>query len=152
MKILLLNPNRTQAVTDVVLAAGRAAASPGTELVAVTGRRGPAVIGSRSENAIAQAEVMALAAEHADAVDAIVLAVSLDTALFACREMLGAKPVIGMTEAGLLMAATLATRIGVLTYGPRMGPIYRELVEAHGLAARLAGIEALPVTPVDTFA
>lgn len=151
MNILLLNPNRTQAVTDVVLAAAESAAAPGTRFLAVTGRRGPAVISTRSENAIAHLEVMALAAEYADQVDAIILAVSLDTALSACREMLGAKPVIGMTEAGLLMAATLATRIGVMTYGPRMGPIYRELVASHGFTDRLAGVEALPVTPTDTF-
>jgi len=151
MKLLLINPNRTQAVTDAVLAAARAAARPDTELIAVTGRRGPAIIGSRAENAIAQQEVLELAAQHARDVDAIVLGVSLDSALWPCRELLDI-PVIGMTEAGLLVGATLASRIGVLTYGTRMAPLYRELVEQHGMAARLAGIEALDVTPEQTFA
>lgn len=151
MKLLLINPNRTQAVTDAVLAAARGAARPGTELIAVTGRRGPAIIASRAENAIAQQEVLALAAEHAGHVDAVVLGVSLDSALWACRELFDV-PVLGMTEAGLLVGATLAGRIGVLTYGRRMAPLYRELVEQHGLAARLAGVEALDVTPQQTFA
>ena len=35
MKILLVNPNLTQAVTDRVLQAAQAAARPGTELLAV---------------------------------------------------------------------------------------------------------------------
>lgn len=150
MKLLLVNPNRTQAVTDAVLAAARASASAGTELLAVTGDFGPRVIGSRAENALAHHGVLELVARHAPGCDAVVLAVSLDTALWACRELLDV-PVIGMTEAGLLVGATLATRIGVLTYGLRMGPLYRELVESHGLGARLAGIEALDVTPAQTF-
>ncbi|MDB5954796.1 aspartate/glutamate racemase family protein [Ramlibacter sp.] len=150
MKLLLVNPNRTQAVTDAVLAAARSSASPGTELLAVTGSFGPLVIGSRGENALAQHGVLELVAQHAAGCDAVVLGVSLDTALWACRELLDV-PIVGMTEAGLLVGATLATRIGVLTYGQRMGPLYRELVESHGLTGRLAGIEALEVTPQQTF-
>ncbi len=150
MKLLLVNPNLTQAVTDAVLAAGQARALPGTELVAVTGDFGPVVIGSRAEAALAQHGMLELVARHADGCDAVVLGVSLDTALWACRELL-AVPVIGMTEAGLLCGATVATRIGVLTYGPRLAAPYREMAEAYGFGARLAGVEALPVTPQQTF-
>lgn len=146
MKILLVNPNLTQAVTDAVLAAARARAAPGTELVAVTGSFGPAVIGSRAENALAQHGVLDLVAQHAPGCDAVVLAVSLDTALWACRELLDI-PVIGMTEAGLLCGASVATRIGLLTNGARMGPLYRELVQSYGLVDRLAGIETITLTP-----
>lgn len=146
MKILLVNPNLTQAVTDAVLAAARARAAPGTELVAVTGSFGPAVIGSRAENALAQHGVLDLVARHAPGCDAVVLGVSLDTGLWACRELLDI-PVIGMTEAGLLCGATVATRIGLLTNGARMGPLYRELVQSYGLGGRLAGIETLTLTP-----
>ena len=150
MKLLLINPNTTLAVTDAVLATARASALPGTEFKAVTGKFGPVVIGSRAENAVAQHGVLSLLAEHAIGYDAVVLAVSLDTGLWACRELLGV-PVIGMTEAGLLLGCTLATRIGVLTYGKRMGPMYRELCESYGLGARIAGIATLDVTPQQTF-
>jgi allantoin racemase len=150
MKLLLINPNTTQSVTDAVLATARASAQPGTELKAVTGDFGPEVIGSRAENAVAQHGVLSLLAEHALGCDAVVLAVSLDTGLWACRELLDV-PVIGMTEAGLFMGCTLAPRMGVLTYGRRMGPLYRELVESYGLAARVVGIATLDVTPQQTF-
>ncbi|KQP05079.1 aspartate/glutamate racemase family protein [Pseudorhodoferax sp. Leaf265] len=146
MKLLLVNPNLTQAVTDAVLAAARSRAAPGTELVAVTGSFGPAVIGSRAENALAQHGVLDLVAQHAPGCDAVVLGVSLDTALWACRELLD-MPVVGMTEAGLLCGATVATRIGLLTNGVRMGPLYRELVQSYGLGERLAGVETLALTP-----
>jgi allantoin racemase len=150
VKLLLINPNTTQAVTDAVLAAARAGARPDTELLAVTGNFGPVVIGSRAENALAQHSVLALAAQHAPGCDAVVLAVSLDTALWACRELLDI-PVIGMTEAALLVGATVATKIGVLTYGKRMGPFYRELVESYGLRDRLAAVDAVDFDPRQTF-
>jgi allantoin racemase len=150
MKLLLVNPNTTQAVTDAVLDAARAVARPGTELQAVTAPSGPRVIGSRTENALAQHGVLTLVAEHLAGVDAVVLAVSLDTGLWACRELLDV-PVVGMTEAGLLMACTAGTRIGVVTYGARMGPLYRELVASYGLGARLAGIATIDAPPERTF-
>lgn len=150
MKILLVNPNLTQAVTDRVLQAARAAARPGTELEAVTGRFGPQVIGSRAENALAAHGVLELVAQHAPGCDAVVLAVSLDTALWACRELLDI-PVVGMTEAGLHTAALLVPRFGLLTYGQRLVPVYRELVDGCGLLGRLAAIGAVDVTPEMTF-
>ena len=150
MKLLVVNPNQTQAMTDAVASAARAAARPGTEILAVTGTFGPQVIGSRAENALAAQGVLDLVARHGAGVDAVVLAVSLDTALWACRELLD-QPVVGMTEAALLTGAMLGTRLGVLTFGARMGPLYRELVEAHGLGGRLAGVVAVEVTPQQAF-
>jgi len=150
MKILLLNPNMTQSVTDLVLRTAMAAARPGTQFKAVTGTFGPQVIGSRAENALAAHGVLELVAQHAGGCDAVVLAVSLDTAAWACRELLPI-PVVGMTEAALHTAALLAPRFGVLTYGKRLVPVYRELVEACGLASRISSVAAVDVTPQQTF-
>ena len=127
MKLLMLNPNTTRKVTNRVAQAARAAASPGTEIVSVTGRFGGKVIGSRSENAIAAHACLELAAMHAKGCAAVVLGVSLDTALWELREQL-AVPATGMTKAGLLVASTVGSRYGVLTFGARMIPLYEELV------------------------
>lgn len=150
MKLLMVNPNMTQAITDAVARAARAAAQPGTEVVAVTGDFGPRVIGTRAENALAAHGVLDLVARHAGEADAVVLAVSLDTALWACRELLDI-PVVGMTEAGLLTGCMLGTKVGILTYGARLGPVYRELAESYGMGSRLAGVETVDVTPEQTF-
>lgn len=150
MKILLVNPNLTQAVTERVLESAQAAARPGTHFQAVTGSFGPVVIGSRAENALAAHGVLELVAKHGPGCDAVVLAVSLDTAAWACRELLDV-PVVAMTEAALHTAALLAPRFGVLTYGRRLGPVYRELVEGCGLAGRLSGVGTVEVTPQQTF-
>jgi len=150
MKILVINPNLTQAVTDAVAAVARKYAAPGTEILAVTGEFGPQVIGSRAENAIAHGEMLRLAAKHHSGCDALVLGVSLDTALLALRQLLPV-PVVGMTEAGLLGASLVATKFGVLTYGRRMVPLYEELVRAYGFGGRVVSVAAVEVAPAETF-
>jgi allantoin racemase len=60
-------------------------------------------------------------------------------------------PVVGMTEAGLLVGATVASRMAVLTCGQRLVPVYRELVAAHGMADRVCAVAAIDATAEQTF-
>lgn len=145
MRILVLNANTSDIVTEKVAAAARAAASPGTEIVAVTGTFGGRVIGTRAEHAIGEHSTLALVARHASGCDAVVIGVSYDTGLGAARELLDV-PVVGMTEAGLLTACMLGGSIGVVTFGRRVLPLYRELVARYGLASRIAGWRVLEST------
>lgn len=138
MRLLLINGNTTAFVTETAAAEARRVASPGTEIVGVTGRVGARIITTRFENAIAQREMVALAAKHARGMDAIVIAVSYDTALPALRELMPI-PVVGMTEAALATAHLIGGRIGLVTMTARTQPVYRELVEGYGLAARVCG-------------
>lgn len=145
MRILVVNANTSQVVTDKVAAQARTSASPGTEIVAVTGTFGARVIGSRAEHAIGEHSTIALVSKHAPGSDAVVIAVSYDTGLRGARELLSV-PVVGMTEAGLLTACMLGGRIGVITFGRRVLPLYHELVASYGLAARIAGWRVLEST------
>lgn len=149
MRILVANANTTQAITDLCAASARNAASPGTEIVPATPRFGPAVISTRAENAIASHAILDLLAEHAGAVDAVVLAVSHDTALDAARQMMPC-PVVGMTEAACLAAHALGARYGLMTLGGI--EMYRELIARHGLSARLAGLAGVDATPPEVLA
>ena len=145
MRILVLNSNTSEIVTEKVAVAARAVVSPGTELVTVTGTFGARVIGTRAEHAIAEHSTIALAAQHAAGCDAVVIAVSYDTGLRGARELLSI-PVVGMTEAGLHTACMLGGRIGVVTFGRRVLPLYQELVSGYGLAGRIAGWRVLEST------
>ena len=91
---LLVNANTSQLVTDKVTAQARASASPGTEIVAVTGVFGARIIGSRAEHAIGEHSTLALVSQHAKDCAAVVVAVSYDTGLRAARELLPI-PVVG---------------------------------------------------------
>jgi allantoin racemase len=145
MRILLVNANTSNIVTEKVAARAQASAARGTEIVAVTGRFGARVIGTRAEHAIGEHSTLALVSEHAQGCDAVVIAVSYDTGLRAARELLPV-PVVGMTEAGLLTACMLGGRIGIVTFGARVRPLYEELVASYGLAARVAGWRTLEST------
>jgi len=138
MRILVLNANTTDFVTQTAASEARRVALPGTEIVPVTADFGAAIVATRSEHAIAEHAAIVLAARHAPGCDAVVIAVSYDTGLKALREMLSV-PVVGMTEAALLTACMLGGRIGLISFGKRVWPIYRELIESYGLKGRIAG-------------
>ena len=70
---------------------------------------------------------------------------SYDTGLKALREMLNV-PVVGMTEAALLTACMLGGPIGLIGFGRRVWPIYRELIDGYGLTGRIAGKRVLENT------
>jgi allantoin racemase len=145
MRILIVNANTSQIVTDKVAAQARVSASPGTEIVAVTGRFGGRVIGTRAEHAIGEHSTIALVSQHAPGCDAVVIGVSYDTGLRGARELLPV-PVVGMTEAGLLTACMLGGRIGIISFGRRVLPLYHELIASYGLTARIAGWRVLEST------
>ena len=148
MRILLLNANTTQAITDRCAMSARAVAMPGTEIIPVTASRGPKLIGTRAENALAAAAIVELLAEHAPSCDAAVIAVSFDTALDAAREA-APFPVVGMTEAALHAAAMLGGPIGFIGPVRRVLNVYRDVVARTGLNGRIAGYRPLDMRPQD---
>jgi allantoin racemase len=148
MRLLLINGNTTAAITERCAAAARATASPGTDIVPVTAARGPAIIGTRAENALAGAAVIELLADHAGDCDAALIAISFDTAIDAAREA-APFPVIGMTEAALHAAALLGGPIGFIGPVRRVLNVYRDVVARTGLAGRIAGYRPLDMRPQD---
>lgn len=138
MRILVMNANTTAFVTETAAAEARRVASAGTDIVTATAEFGAAIIGTRTEAAIAEHAAVVLAARHAPACDAVVIAVSYDTGLKPLREML-AVPVVGMTEAALYTACMLGGRIGLISFGKRAWPMYRELIDSYGVDGRIAG-------------
>jgi len=150
LKLLVINPNTTQAVTDTVVRAAREAASRGTRIVGVTGHEGPAVISSRAGSERAKPECLALARRHARGCDAILLGVSLDIALAELRAR-HRIPVLGMTESGCRVVASLAPRFGVLIFGSHMVPLYRSILRGYGFGRRLAGVDAVDFHPTAVF-
>ncbi len=142
MKLLVANPNTTQAVTDRIAAVARQAASAGTEIRAVTATFGPPYIATRAEAVIGAMATLELLAEHAHDADAAVIAAYADPGLGAARELLTI-PVVGMAEAAMLTACMLGRRFAVLTFAVALEPWYQESVDYNGLTGRCAGIFCL---------
>jgi len=142
MRIILLNPNTSESVTELLTAAGRKAAAPGTELVPLTAPKGVPYIATRAEAQIGGAVALEMLAEHHQNADAAIIAAFGDPGLFGARELFDI-PVIGMAEAALLTACMLGGRFALVTFARALGPWYNDCVEMHRLTHRSAGVRLL---------
>ncbi|MGB0554267.1 MAG: aspartate/glutamate racemase family protein [Alphaproteobacteria bacterium] len=151
MKILLVNPNITDAVTDVMALEARRSASPGVEIHAATAAFGAQYIETRVEAAVASHALLDVLAERAHGYDAVIVSAFGDPGLAAAKEMLDI-PVVGLSEASLHTAYTLGRRIVVVCLTPRLRDWYDESAEAAGLADRLVGLRVVqsPVRDIST--
>jgi allantoin racemase len=144
MKLLLINPNVTEAVTSLMAAEAQISVSPGTEITAVTASFGTQYVENRVEAAIAGHAVLDVLAAHMAGHDAAIIAAFGDPGLAAAREFADI-PVLGIEESALLTAWTLGRRIAIVCLTPRLGRWYQECAEEHGLAGRLISVRALDV-------
>lgn len=142
VNILLLNPNTTLEVTDLLLGAGQRVASPGTTLVPHTASRGVPYIATRADAQIGGAIALEMLAELHDDVDAAIIAAFGDPGLFGARELFDI-PVVGMSEAAMLTACMLGQRFSIVTFAQALSPWYQECVDLHGLTARCAAIRTV---------
>ncbi|WP_439496480.1 aspartate/glutamate racemase family protein [Bosea sp. (in: a-proteobacteria)] len=144
MRILLINPNTTRAMTDLVMRVVAPLVPPEITLVPATGRFGAPYIASRSASAIAAHAALDAYAEHGAGCDAVYLACFGDPGLLALKEV-ARVPVVGMAEAACIAAAGTAPRFAIVTGGERWGAMLQEFVGSIGLGGRLAAVET--VTP-----
>lgn len=142
MKLLLINPNISDSVSELIRAEAVRSASPGTEIEVLTAPFGVAYIETRFEAMIGAYATAQLAAEHHAAHDAVVVAAFGDPGLNALREVLPC-PVTGLTEAALASACLLGQRFSIVAISQRIRAWYRETVSAYGLDSRLASIRGL---------
>lgn len=142
MKLLIVNPNISRSVTDLIRAEALRSASLGTDITTTTAEFGVAYIETRFEAMIgayaASEQVAANLAEH----DAVIVAAFGDPGLAALREVLPV-PVTGMTEAALATACQLGGRFSIVSISPRMRGWYLDTVHAYHLSSRLASFRAL---------
>lgn len=142
MRILLINPNTSQSVSDLIGAEARRAASPGTQIEVMTAAFGVAYIETRFESLIGAYATAELAAAHQSEYDALVIAAFGDPGIAGLREALDV-PVVGMTEGALMSACLLGSRFSIIAISRRITAWYRECVQANGLIDRLASIRSL---------
>ncbi|AXC49912.1 aspartate/glutamate racemase family protein [Paracoccus suum] len=158
MIIHVVNPNSTAAMTEKARLAAVACAAPGTRIMAGNPRGTPASIEGHADEAVAVPAMLALIAEaEAEGADAHVIACFDDPGLHAAREI-AEGPVIGICQAGMQVAMSIAARFSIVTTLPRSVPIIEDLVAAYGAGhhcrrVRAADLEvlALESDPVDAY-
>jgi len=146
VRILVANPNATEAITDACLALARGAASPGTELTGWTNRQGPPIIDSFYGDYMAGRPLARAVVEIRPLPDAVVLAGFGNYGTAAVKEILDV-PVIAMAEAAMAFAMPFCHRFAIVTTSPRMIPYTQDLVTLLGFDAHCAGVRAVSMPP-----
>ena len=142
MKLLIINPNISASVSDLILAEATRSAAPGTELLMRTAGFGVEYIETRAESLIAGGAVLEIMACEQHLVDGVVVAAFGDPGMPALKEVAGI-PVVGITEAAFHTAALLGGRFSIIAISNRITAWYRECVERNGMLGRLASIRSL---------
>ncbi|QCO56458.1 aspartate/glutamate racemase family protein [Pseudorhodobacter turbinis] len=151
MRIHVINPNSTVSMTAQIGRAAQRAASTGTEIDLVTATGTPVSIEGYADEALAvPAMLAAIRTAEARGAKAHVIACFDDPGLSAAREV-AAAPVIGICQAAVQVAVTLAARFSVITTLQRSVPIIEDLVESYGAGRRCRRVRAidLPVLALD---
>jgi len=144
-RLLIINPNTTQSMTDKIGACARAVARPGTEIVAVSPAMGPASIESHYDEALAVPGLLQeIAAGERDGVDGYVIACFGDPGLFALREAADC-PVTGLAEAAVAQAASHGS-CAIVTGGRAWRPMLERLLPALACGGAVKHIETVELT------
>lgn len=147
-KILVINPNTTQAMTDDIGRGARAVAGPDTEIEAISPAAGPRSIEGFTDEVLASYHLVDAVAQARGQYDAIVIACYGDPALAACREISDV-PVVGIAEASFHMGCLVAHKWSVVTVLPRILPLIEEVVHRNGLERRCASVRSAPLTVLE---
>ena len=142
-RILVINPNSTEAVTkgiDEAMAALRIPGGPAIDCMTL--KEGPPGIETQQHVDGVIPHLLRLVREREAEYSAFVIACYSDPGLHSVREAT-AKPVLGISECGILTALTLGQKFGVIAILQKSIPRHLRYMGAMGVMDRLAG--ELPV-------
>ncbi|WP_127107780.1 aspartate/glutamate racemase family protein [Pararhodobacter zhoushanensis] len=151
MKIFVVNPNSTASMTETIRLSAVRAAAPGTQITVATVAGAPASIEGYADEARAVPGTLdAIRLAEAQGAQATVIACFDDPGLSAAREV-ATGPVIGICQAGIQVAMTIAARFSIVTTLPRSVPIIEDLVDAYGASRQCRSVRSvnLPVLALE---
>src|SRR5260221_3530943 len=138
-RILVINPNSTEECTRGIDEACAPLRMPGgPEIECVTLKEGPSGIESQKQVDGVIPFLVDLVQKKEKRYSAFVIACYSDPGLFSVREATK-KPVLGISECGILTALTLGQKFGVIAILKQSIPRHLRYVGALGVSGRLAG-------------
>ena len=146
MKILLVNPNTSQLVLDVMMGSAGRAALAETELVGLRSPGGTASIDSAYGDYMSAPHMIEAVRRMVatDSFDAVVLAGFGNVGIFALKEILEI-PVVSISEASMALACLLGHSFTCLTMLDRFIPYQQDLVRLYGFAAKCASVRSINI-------
>jgi Asp/Glu/hydantoin racemase len=154
-QLLIINPNTTDRVTQLLQQHAQAAAGPQAVVRAVTARFGAPYISCEASyliggHATLDAWAAAMASPQHPPPDAVLIGCFGDPALLALRQA-SAAPVTGLAEAAFIEAGRYG-RFAVVTGGDRWRPLLLRLAHTLGVGEELAGVVTVPATGAELLA
>jgi allantoin racemase len=141
MRILVVNVNTTDSMTQSIGAQARAVAEPGTEIVALTPLFGADSVEGNYESYLAAIAVMDRVLAYDEPYDAVVQAGFGEHGREGLQELLEV-PVIDITEAAAHIAHLLGHRYSVVTTLDRAVPLIEDRLLLAGLDAHCASVRS----------
>ena len=149
MKIMLINPNTTQYMTDSILKCAQKYASPGTELYAVTASFGVSSVECYVDEYLAAPAVLReVMRGEGMGMDAYLICCFGDPALQAARD-LTEKPVLGIAESAIAAAKMIAPYFSVVSVLDRSVKVTADVVNAYGAAPFCRSIRSTGLSVLD---
>jgi allantoin racemase len=150
MRILVINPNVSVEMTDVIREQLHAVARPNVEVDVVNPPGAPPAIESALDEAACVPPMLTLVREaEGRGYDAVVIACFSDPGLDAAREATDL-PVVGIQDAAMHLAAQLGYRFSVLTTLAHRAPVRERAALLAGLDRRLASCRPLDLPVLET--
>ncbi|HXT05459.1 MAG TPA: aspartate/glutamate racemase family protein [Roseiarcus sp.] len=147
-RLLIINPNTTEAMTQRIAAQARRFAAPDMRIETRTAAFGHSVIASRAAYAIAAHAALEAYARAGGGFDAVILACFGDPGLEALREV-ASEPVFGLAEASIRDADGYGEPFAILTLGRAWIGMLEERVLLARVGAPFLGVFAGEGTGLD---
>lgn len=150
-KIMIINANTSQSMTEAICRSAKAIKLPDTEITCVHAAEGPEVIETYLEDFISALEVLKIIAAEKENYDAFVIAASPDPGLFGARE-LTTKPILGIGQSPLLMAPLLGRKFSILGHWQGDKPRSEDKVAKYHLSELMASVVVMGESPLGIHA
>jgi len=141
MRILVVNVNTTETMTETIADQARAVAAPGTEIVGLTPFVGADSVEGNYESYLAAVAVMDRVLAYDEPYDAVIQAGFGEHGREGLQELLDV-PVVDITEASAHLAHLLGYRYSVVTTLDRAVPLIEERLLLAGLSSHCASVRA----------
>ena len=141
MRVLVVNVNTTESMTEVIRTQAARVAAPGTEIVALTPFFGPDSVEGNFESYLAAVAVMDRVLAYEEPYDAVVQAGYGEHGREGLQELLDV-PVVDITEAAAIVAGLLGHSYSVVTTLDRAVPQIHDRLKLAGLLERCSSVRS----------
>jgi allantoin racemase len=151
VKIIVVNVNTSESMTEVIAEGARRYASPGTQTVALRPFFGPEAVDCNFESYLSAVGVMDRVLAYGEPFDAVVLAGFGEHGRDGLQELLS-QPVVEICEASAQVAMLVARSYSVVTTLRRSVPAIEDRLKLAGLLDRCASVRASGMSTLEVDA